>query len=146
MICGFDPGKQIYLKMCSGSIKKLCEEDSLYDIADHTEKIREKGEVCLTDRISEKKRQEIEYLTRQLDQKEQELQEKYCDVGKSIMEKIEKENKEIDHMVDEVIQLKRKLVKAKGQIRCPNCHQYNEPGSSYCSSCGKKLERETCPE
>ena len=80
------------------------------------------------------------------DQKEQELQEKYCDVGESIMEKIEKENKEIDHMVDEVIQLKRKLVKAKGQIRCPNCHQYNEPGSSYCSSCGKKLERETCPE
>ena len=111
--------------MCSGSIKKLCEEDSLYDIADHTEKIREKGEVCLTDRISEKKRQEIEYLTRQLDQKEQELQEKYCDVGKSIMEKIEKENKEIG---------------------CPNGHQYNEPGSSYCSSCGKKLERETCPE
>lgn len=100
----------------------------------------------MTDRISEKKRQEIEYLTWQLDQKEQELQEKYCDVGKSIMEKIEKENKEIDHMVDEVIQLKRKLVKAKGQIRCPNCHQYNEPGSSYCSSCGKKLERETCLE
>lgn len=44
-------------------------------------------------------------------------------------------------MVDEVIQLKRKLIKAKGQIRCPACYQYNETDSIYCSRCGKKLEK-----
>ena len=85
----------------------------------------------MADKISDKKEQEIERLIRQLDHKEHELEEKYCDVGKSIMDKLEKENQEIGHMVDEVIQLKRKLIKAKGQIRCP----------AYCSRCGKKLEK-----
>ena len=84
----------------------------------------------MADKISDKKEQEIERLTRQLDHKEHELEEKYCDVGKSIMDKLEKENQEIGHMVDEVIQLKRKLINAKGQA-----------DSIYCSRCGKKLEK-----
>ena len=67
----------------------------------------------MADKISDKKEQEIERLIRQLDHKEHELEEKYCDVGKSIMDKLEKENQEIGHMVDEVIQLKRKLIKRK---------------------------------
>ena len=95
----------------------------------------------MADKISDKKEQEIERLTRQLDHKEHELEEKYCDVGKSIMDKLEKENQEIGHMVDEVIQLKRKLIKAKGQIRCPACYQYNEADSIYCSRCGRKEEK-----
>ena len=95
----------------------------------------------MADKISDKKEQEIERFTRQLDHKEHELEEKYCDVGKSIMDKLEKENQEIGHMVDEVIQLKRKLINAKGQIRCPACYQYNEADSIYCSRCGKKLEK-----
>ena len=45
----------------------------------------------MADKISDKKEQEIERLTRQLDHKEYELEEKYCDVGKSIMDKLEKE-------------------------------------------------------
>ena len=49
----------------------------------------------MADKISDKKKQEIERLTRQLDHKEHELEERYCDVGKSIMDKLEKENQEI---------------------------------------------------
>ena len=45
----------------------------------------------MADKISDKKEQEIERLTRQLDHKEHELEERYCDVGKSIMDKLEKE-------------------------------------------------------
>lgn len=92
--------------------------------------------------ISDKKKQEIDHLTQQLGYMEQKLQEKYSDVGKFIMDRVEKENKEIDHMVNEVIKLKKELVQAKGQIRCPKCYQYNEPDSSYCSRCGEKLEKE----
>ena len=44
----------------------------------------------MADKISDKKEQEIERLTRQLDHKEHELEEKYCDVGKSIMDKLRK--------------------------------------------------------
>lgn len=91
---------------------------------------------------SEERQQEIDRLTQQLDHMEQELLERYCDVGKYVLEKLEKENKEIDQLVDQVIEVKRKLVKVKGQIRCPNCYQYNEPDSVYCCKCGKKLEKE----
>ena len=72
---------------------------------------------------------------------EQELLEKYCDVGKFVLEKIEKENREIDQLVDQVIKLKKELIRVKGEIRCPYCYQYNEPASVYCNRCGKKLEK-----
>lgn len=89
----------------------------------------------------EERQLEIERLTQQLDHMEQALQEKYYDVGKYVLEKIEKENREIDQLVDQVIEVKRELVRAKGEIRCPCCYQYNEPGSIYCNKCGRKLER-----
>lgn len=93
-------------------------------------------------KISEKRQLEIQELTQKLDYMEQELLEKYCDVGKSILEKAEKESKEIDQLVDEVIKVKQELVRAKGEKRCPHCYQYNEPESFYCSKCGAKLKEE----
>ncbi len=89
----------------------------------------------------EERQLEIRRLTQQLNHMEQELQEKYCDVGKYVLEKVEKENREIDQLVDQVIEVKRELVRVRGEIRCPCCYQYNEPGSIYCSKCGKKLEK-----
>lgn len=96
----------------------------------------------MSDRMLGKRQLEIDRLTKQLEHMEQELLEKYCDVGKFVLEKIEKENREIDQLVDRVIEVKKKLVKVKGEIRCPYCYQYNEPESIYCSRCGKKLEEE----
>lgn len=95
----------------------------------------------MSDRTSEEKRQKIDRLTRSLDQMEQELVEKYCDVGKYVLEKIEKENREIDRLVDQMIETKKELIKARGEIRCPACYQYNEPDSVYCSKCGQKLDK-----
>lgn len=94
----------------------------------------------MSDRALEEKRLEIDRLTKQLDHMEQELIGKYCDVGKFVLEKIEKENKEIDQLVDQVIKVKKELIRVKGEIRCPYCYQYNEPESIYCNKCGKKLE------
>lgn len=94
----------------------------------------------MSDRVSEEKRMEIDRLTHRLDHMERELLEKYCDVGKYVLEKLEKENREIDQLVDQVIEVKKELVRARGEIRCPNCYQYNAPDSIYCSKCGKKLE------
>lgn len=39
-------------------------------------------------RISEERQLEIQELTQKLDYMERELSEKYCDVGKSILEKV----------------------------------------------------------
>lgn len=103
-------------------------------------KFHKKGDVCLSGKVSEERQLEIERLTQQLDHMEQELLEKYCDVGKFVLEKIEKENREIDQLVDQVIEVKKELVRVKGEIRCPYCYQYNEPESVYCNRCGKKLE------
>ena len=69
--------------------------------------------------VLEEKRLEIDRLTKQLDHMEQELLEKFCDVGKFVLEKIEKENREIDQLVDQVIEVKKELSRVKGEIRCP---------------------------
>lgn len=95
----------------------------------------------MADKVLEEKELEIERLTKQLDHMEQELQEKYCDVGKFVLEKIERENREIDQLTDQVIKVKKELIRVKGEIRCPYCYQYNEPESIYCNRCGKKLEK-----
>lgn len=94
------------------------------------------------DHVSEEKQMEIQRLTQKLSHMEQELLEKYCDAGKLLLEKAEEESREIDRLVDEVIQVKQELVRVKGEKRCPNCYHYNEAESMYCSKCGTKLEEE----
>lgn len=42
----------------------------------------------MADRVLEERELEIERLTKQLDYMEQELLEKYCDVGKFVLEKL----------------------------------------------------------
>lgn len=94
----------------------------------------------MSDRILEERQLEVEQLTKRLDHMEQKLLEKYCDVGKTVLEQVEKENREIDQLVEQVIEVKKELVRVKGEIRCPYCYQYNEPESVYCNRCGKRLE------
>lgn len=93
----------------------------------------------MADRGLEEKELEIERLTEQLAHMEQELLEKYCNVGKFVLEEVGRENREIDQLTDQVIKVKKELVRVKGEIRCPYCYQYNEPGSIYCNRCGKRL-------
>lgn len=51
-----------------------------------------------------------EDISRQLDELQRELQDRYCDLGKSMLEFIEKEDKEIGALVDEIIRTKRQLL------------------------------------
>lgn len=96
----------------------------------------------MSDRVLEEKQMEVERLTKRLDHMEQELFEKYCDVGRFVLETVERENREIDQLTDQVIEVKRELMRARGEIRCPHCFQYNDPESIYCNRCGRKLEEE----
>lgn len=96
--------------------------------------------------ILEERRAKIQSLTQRQEDIRRVLVEKYCDVGKAILEKAEKEGREVNELVDELIEVKKELIKAKGQKRCTNCYQYNEMGSIYCSKCGAKLEKSDSDE
>lgn len=49
-------------------------------------------------------------IRRQLDELQQELQDRYCDLGKSLLELVEKEDKEIGALVDKIVETKRQLL------------------------------------
>ena len=49
-------------------------------------------------------------ISRQLDELQQELQDRYCDLGKSLLELVGREDKEIGALVDKIIETKRQLL------------------------------------
>ena len=49
-------------------------------------------------------------ISRQLDELQQELQNRYCDLGKSLLELAEKEDREIGTLVDKIVKTKRLLL------------------------------------
>lgn len=114
---------------------------SIYFFLSAKTRAKEEGDEYLSVKVSENRKLEIERLTQELNHMEKLLLEKYCDVGKFVLERIEKENREIDQLVDQVIEIKKELVRVKGEIQCPNCYQYNEPDSIYCKRCGQKITK-----
>lgn len=74
-----------------------------------------------------------------LSKKEQELNELYCDMGKSLLEMAENEQRVANRLVDEIIALRKKLVRARKSVQCAECLAYNAADSNYCSRCGSRL-------
>ena len=85
---------------------------------------------------------EIRRLSQSLDEMEAALSEHYCDIGKSLLELAEKEDKEINRLVDQIIETRRRLTVLQKKVQCPDCLTYNSSDSRYCSHCGKNLYRE----
>ena len=83
---------------------------------------------------------EIQRLEPSLSEMEAALNEHYCDVGKSLLELAEKEDKEINQLVDQIIETRRQLTALQKQVRCPSCLSYNDSDSRYCNHCGTKLQ------
>lgn len=82
---------------------------------------------------------EVQRLTKSLGEMEAALNEHYCDVGKSLLEFAEKEDKEINQLVDQIIETRRKIAALQKRVQCPDCLTYNSSDSRYCSHCGTKL-------
>ena len=83
---------------------------------------------------------EIQRLEQSLSEMEAALTEHYCDIGKSLLELAEKEDKEINQLVDQIIETRRQIAALQKKVQCPGCLFYNSPDSRYCSHCGKKLQ------
>ncbi|MDO4326249.1 MAG: zinc ribbon domain-containing protein [bacterium] len=84
-------------------------------------------------------RAKIQSLTQSLSEMETALTEHYCDIGKSLLEIAEKEDKEINQLADKIIETRKQLALLQKEIQCPECLTYNSAGSRYCSNCGKRL-------
>lgn len=53
--------------------------------------------------------EEIRQMEQELGRLEHDLYEQYCEVGKVILEKAERENRRINCLVDQIIETRRKL-------------------------------------
>ena len=81
----------------------------------------------------------IRELEAELARMEAKLQASYMEMGKSLLEMADKEYKAVNHLVDEIVETKKKLSKARNEIECPECTEHNTSDSKYCKRCGKKL-------
>lgn len=70
------------------------------------------------------------------------LQRRYIDIGKEILELAEKENKEINQMVEEIVIIRRSL----SQIKCQGCSGANCADSKFCRHCGVSLTTKNTKE
>jgi thymidine phosphorylase len=89
-----------------------------------------------------KSQQNVEQLEHTLREMESDLTERYCSIGKQVLEVAEREDKEINQLVDKIIEGKKKLSVLQETIQCPKCFSMNNHDNNYCSSCGEKLLKE----
>ena len=82
---------------------------------------------------------EIEKLEQSLRRMEHDLQTHYQEMGKTILEVADQRQKEVNKLVDEMIEMQKKLSKARHEIECDACLAFNPLDARYCKRCGKKL-------
>lgn len=87
----------------------------------------------------EKDNQVIAEMEASLNRMEYQLQAHYCEMGKSILELVDVEQKVINKLVDDIIETRKELAKVKKEIQCEECMVYNTSDSKYCKRCGYKL-------
>ena len=85
---------------------------------------------------------EIGEMEKDLHNMEHELYEQYCEIGKGILEKAERENNKVNALVDQIIETRLRLAAAKEERCCPKCAEHNDRSSIYCKRCGKKLPKD----
>ncbi|MGI6176531.1 MAG: zinc ribbon domain-containing protein [Christensenellales bacterium] len=85
-------------------------------------------------------------LEEALGKKQHQLQAHYCQIGKSILEIADGEQKTIDALVDDIIEIRKKIVAIKHEIECAKCMTYNPPDSRYCRRCGTPLKLQSKKE
>lgn len=70
------------------------------------------------------------------------LSAKYYQLGKRVYEITEHESKEINSLVDRLVEAKIKLSNMKNQCVCLNCMAQNPKENAYCGKCGEILGRD----
>jgi NADH pyrophosphatase NudC (nudix superfamily) len=82
---------------------------------------------------------DVQRLEHNLNKMETALNEHYCNVGKQLLEMAEREDHEINNLVDKIIETKKQLYELNQTVQCPRCLLKNSSDSRYCSHCGNEL-------
>ena len=96
--------------------------------------------------IKEMKENRLKKMEREEEQAEEELHDRYMQLGKDIYEITEREAEKINSLTDRIIGLKRSICEESGRIECSECLTMNSARSLYCHRCGAKLNRESKEE
>ncbi|MDL2217297.1 hypothetical protein LJC27_01395 [Christensenellaceae bacterium OttesenSCG-928-M15] len=86
-------------------------------------------------------RKEIEELEEKLTKLEVTINVHYCELGKNLLDLVEMEQRAINRMVDEMIDIRKKLVTKQRAVQCQSCMAFNTADSTYCKRCGIRLEK-----
>lgn len=89
---------------------------------------------------------DIQRMEEELSVSEAKLQMRYSQMGKSLLEMAEDEQKAVDQLVDKIIRLKKQISAAKNERRCPECMVLNSSDNNYCRHCGAKLAEDSGQE
>lgn len=82
---------------------------------------------------------EAEYAEARLRRLEQELYDHYYQLGKSLLELAEQEQRQISKIIEKIIEARNRLAVAKEEKSCPYCMTFNDSDSVFCKRCGQKL-------
>ena len=78
-------------------------------------------------------------LEKELAEKEEQLHTSYCQLGKTLLELVESEGKEINALVDEIIAIRKRLAIVRKESQCPDCGALNGAQNRFCGRCGARL-------
>lgn len=73
---------------------------------------------------------------------EQELDQKYYQLGREIYEAADRGVSEINALVDRLVETKLKLCKIREHRVCPYCLSQSPMEDQYCGKCGRRLDEE----
>lgn len=90
---------------------------------------------------SNEQKPEIERLEQALHRMERELQTNYQEIGKTVLEAADQQQKEVNKLVDDIISTRKQLSIAIEEIECDDCLAFNPRDARYCKRCGKKLDQ-----
>jgi hypothetical protein len=94
-------------------------------------------------RLNDEDRQaNVQRLEHDLNEMEATLVDRYCSLGKQLLEVAEREDREINQLVDQIIEARKQLSQLRQTVLCPVCCARNSNASQYCSHCGSKLQKE----
>lgn len=70
---------------------------------------------------------------------EQAINMLYIETAKSILQQAKRTCKKADSLTDALIDKKCRLVRLRGDQRCPSCLMINAKNSRFCTFCGNRL-------
>lgn len=79
-------------------------------------------------------------IERSLQDAEEALTQRYCALGKTLLDMMESEEPAINRLSDEIVSLRKQLSEARGEIVCGVCLTHNPPENRFCRFCGAFLQ------